>query len=88
MVESVLASKNAVQRKDFNKFVLLSGFASVAFHLGLYDLASYKLGLLIEAVEAASFNPGVAGNPRGDILMRAYHIKFITDVRIIGPLND
>lgn len=88
MLASILDSKNAVHRRDFNKFVVLGGLANLAFHFGLYDIASHKLGLLINEVEGASFDPGIAGNPRGDILMRAYHIKFITDVRIIGPLRD
>jgi hypothetical protein len=87
LLGSIVDAKPALSRRDYTKMVLIGGLANLAFHFKLYDLASHKLGILIDEVEDATFSANALGNPRGDILMRAYHIKFITDVRIIGPRN-
>lgn len=87
LLASIAESRGALPRRQFRSIAFIGGIANLAFHFGLYDLASHKLGLLIEKVEAANYDANAPGNPRGDTLMRAYNAKFMTDVKVIGLMN-
>jgi YVTN family beta-propeller protein len=84
MLNAIRVAKRSLPRRQFARIALIGGIANLAFHFRLYDLASAKLGLLIQEVEAADFDASAVGNPRGNILMRAYNAKFMTDEKVIA----
>jgi hypothetical protein len=84
MLQAIKDAKGTVSRRQYRKFVVLGGLANVAYHLRLYKTASKSLGKLIQQVEAADFDTNATGNPRGNILFRAYNGKFMTDVKTIN----
>jgi hypothetical protein len=86
MMQAIADAKGTLPRRQYGKIALLGGIANVAYYLRRYKTASRYLGKVIQQVEAANFDPNATGNPRGNILFRAYNAKFMTDVKTINLL--
>ncbi|MGH8494572.1 MAG: hypothetical protein ACREVN_00375 [Gammaproteobacteria bacterium] len=86
-MRAVVNARGVLPREDFNKLVLVVGFAKLAFTFRLYEVASHKISILGDLLEQSRFAAGDDFNHSGNIEMRAHNVRFMIDEKIVNLMN-
>ncbi|MGH8195209.1 MAG: DUF6923 family protein [Woeseiaceae bacterium] len=86
LVRAIVNAKRVLPRKDFNKLLVHAAVAHLLHKIGLYQLASREMSVVIHLHGRADFEPSEL-NHSGNVEMRAHNVKFMLDEKVIGIMN-